>query len=124
LCKVVVSFHCDLGLTNVLPPSSLPPSLPSLPQALALLPKARNHYNLAVSFQSQGDNRAAISSYRMALAMDETGIPDAYFNLGVALQEEGELEVSSSFVPSLPLSISSSLPFVITTVFAPASLSK
>ena len=56
--------------------------------------------------------------------MDETGIPDAYFNLGVALQEEGELEVSSPFLSSLPLSISSSLPFVITTVFAPASLSK
>jgi hypothetical protein len=29
--------------------------------------------------------------------MDETGIPDAYFNLGVALQEEGHLEVSLIF---------------------------
>lgn len=99
-----------------------------------MLPKARNQYNLAVSYQvckhtrwsccalsfcipssvhpsthtrtilspnlpsthhhrhrrqSLGDTARAIQGYKAALELDEQGIPDAHFNLGVALQETG-----------------------------------
>lgn len=39
--------------------------------------------------QAMGDNARAVEGYRTCLALDEEGIPDAHFNLGVALQETG-----------------------------------
>lgn len=39
--------------------------------------------------QAIGDNARAVDGYRACLALDEEGIPDAHFNLGVALQEAG-----------------------------------
>ncbi len=74
----------------------LPASVEAHARALALLPKPRNHYNLAVSHQSLGDVARAIDGYRACLALDEAGIPDAHFNLGVALQETGQLEGASA----------------------------
>ena len=57
LCKVAVCFHCDLGLTNVLPPS---------PQALRPSPSSPKPGTTTTSpsfFESQGDNKATISYY-------------------------------------------------------------
>ena len=55
-----------------------------------MFPKPKYYYNLGVTLQTAGNHTGAIEAYFNA-TQGEPDFVDAWYNLGVALQDNGEL---------------------------------